>query len=588
MPDTDPRPLRVFLCHASQDKPAVRELCQRLAAEGWIDPWLDEEKLTFGQHWTTVIEEALAAADVVVIFLSKNSVHKEGFVQRELNYAWELSLEKPRGVIFLIPFRLDECEVPRYLGSRQWGDYFGERKESTYRILLRSLKERHRQKVELEAEERVRAEAAARQRVEEEARLEAEGRARREAEEKARLEREAQERREAEEQARLEREAREKRKAEEQARLAAEEKARRERETREKQAAEARDRLAREERARKEEEKTDLPEAPVRSRTKSASPRWLVPALMTGGVLALVVICGMGINYIAKNWPGGPEATPTHQAVIKTSTLPVITDIPTSTLPVIPVVTPELGIIGSTQTSEKDGMTLLYVPAGEFRMGSDNGGDDEKPVHTVSLEAFWIDQTEVTNGMYALCVRAGACDPPDQNKSNTRDSYYGNSEFEDYPVIYVSWNDAGDYCAWAGRRLPTEAEWEKAASWDEARQEKRKYPWGDSIDCSFANYWGKDGGCSGDTSKVGSYPSGASPYGALDMAGNVWEWVLSLYKPYPYMASDGRDALSANGTRVLRGGAWNDLEYDVRSASRLRYGPVDRSGGVGFRCALSP
>lgn len=114
-----PRPLRVFLCHASQDKPAVRELYRRLSAEDWIDPWLDEEDISLGQHWTTVIEEALDQSDVVLIFLSRHSVHKVGFVQRELNYAWEISLEKPRDVIFLIPLRLDECAIPRFLNTRQ-------------------------------------------------------------------------------------------------------------------------------------------------------------------------------------------------------------------------------------------------------------------------------------------------------------------------------------------------------------------------------------------------------------------------------------------------------------------------------------
>jgi hypothetical protein len=148
-----PRPLRVFLCHASQDKPAVRRLYDALKAEDWIDPWLDEEKISFGQHWTTVIEDALDAADIVLIFLSHNSVQKEGFIQRELNYAWELSLEKPHGVIFLIPFRLDNCDVPRFLRSRQWGDYFGDKQESTYQILLRSLKQRYEQKIHLEEEE---------------------------------------------------------------------------------------------------------------------------------------------------------------------------------------------------------------------------------------------------------------------------------------------------------------------------------------------------------------------------------------------------------------------------------------------------
>lgn len=148
------RPLKVFLCHASADKPVVRKLCQRLSAEGWVDPWLDEEKLALGQYWSVAIEEALDAADVVLIFLSRNSVNKEGFVQRELTYAWELSLEKPWNVIFLIPFRLDDCEVPRFLRTRQWGDFFGDEEENAYRNLMRSLKQRYQQKLQLEAEER--------------------------------------------------------------------------------------------------------------------------------------------------------------------------------------------------------------------------------------------------------------------------------------------------------------------------------------------------------------------------------------------------------------------------------------------------
>ena len=184
------RKLRVFLCHASQDKPIVRELYQRLLAEGWIDPWLDEEKLALGQHWTTAIEEALDAADIVLIFLSRNSVSKEGFVQRELNYAWELSLEKPRNVIFLIPFRLDDCDVPRYLKSRQWGDYFGKKKLRTYKILLDSLKQRHEQKLRLEAEEQVQVDEQLRHQkeIEEKIQREREDAIRKEIEERVRRE----------------------------------------------------------------------------------------------------------------------------------------------------------------------------------------------------------------------------------------------------------------------------------------------------------------------------------------------------------------------------------------------------------------
>lgn len=146
------RPLRVFLCHASQDKSAVRELNERLKSEDWLDPWLDEEKISLGQHWTTVIEDALDAADIVIVFLSNNSVRKESFVQRELNYALKISLEKPHDVIFLIPLRLEDCVVPRFLRDKQWGDYFGDNRENSYNSLLRSLKERHDYLLRIEAE----------------------------------------------------------------------------------------------------------------------------------------------------------------------------------------------------------------------------------------------------------------------------------------------------------------------------------------------------------------------------------------------------------------------------------------------------
>ena len=230
---------------------------------------------------------------------------------------------------------------------------------------------------------------------------------------------------------------------------------------------------------------------------------------------------------------------------------------------------------------------MVYVPAGSFWMGSDendpDADDDEKPQHKVTLDAFWIDRTEVTNGQYRRCVDDGACRQPSEKGSWTRDSYYDNPDFDDTPVIYVDWEQANAYCAWAGRRLPTEAEWEKAAR----DTDKRTYPWGEGIDCSRANYWGQDGGCVGDTASMGSYPSGTSPYGALDMAGNVGEWTGSLYKPYPYNAQDGREDPAAGGSRVVRGGSWYHYQWDVRAASRARGGPSVANGSVGFRCARS-
>jgi len=215
----------------------------------------------------------------------------------------------------------------------------------------------------------------------------------------------------------------------------------------------------------------------------------------------------------------------------------------------------------------------VYVPEGNFTMGSDNGDSDEQPIHQVYLSAFWIDQTEVTNEMYAKCVDAGQCTQPIDTE------HFSNSSYAKHPVVYVDWNQANAYCSWVERRLPTEAEWEKAARGTDART----YPWGEGIDCSKANY----DGCNSDTTTVSSYESGKSPYDAYDMTGNAWEWVSSLYKPYPYDANDGREDMYSSDARVLRGGSWDFDDDLVRSAVRLWFDPSDTLDVIGFRCARS-
>jgi formylglycine-generating enzyme required for sulfatase activity/predicted Ser/Thr protein kinase len=229
---------------------------------------------------------------------------------------------------------------------------------------------------------------------------------------------------------------------------------------------------------------------------------------------------------------------------------------------------------------------MVYVPAGEFIMGSDVGGEDEKPVHTVYLDAFCIDKTEVTNAQYRKCVKSGVCNAP----SNI---IYDYADYAQHPVVDVGWNDADAYCRWAGKRLPTEAEWEKAARGPDGLV----YPWGNKFNGTKLNFADKntsfdwsdlnwDDGYAG-TAPVGSYPDGASPYGALDMAGNVWEWVADWYDSGYYAISPENNPKgpASGDTRVYRGGSWRAEKPLVRAAERERNPPTSAFANVGFRCA---
>ena len=234
----------------------------------------------------------------------------------------------------------------------------------------------------------------------------------------------------------------------------------------------------------------------------------------------------------------------------------------------------------------------ILIPAGSFQMGCDSSNPAEscnsweQPLHTVTLSAYSIDKYEVTNARYKACVAAGGCTVPGSVDSSKRSPYYGTSTYADYPVLNVDWFQANAFCAWAGKRLPTEAEWEKAAR---GSSDTRKYPWGNSApDCTKTNY----DSCVGDTSRVGSYPSGASPYGVMDMAGNVDEWVQDGYDSSYYSVSPSNNPQGPEtGTyRVLRGGSWVSFDFvgDVRSALRsgLPPRPLDLDSN-GFRCVRS-
>ena len=233
-----------------------------------------------------------------------------------------------------------------------------------------------------------------------------------------------------------------------------------------------------------------------------------------------------------------------------------------------------------------DGMQMILIPAGEFTMGSEVGEDNERPLQQIGLDAYWIDIHPVTNQQYQRCVAEEVCTPPGRAYSFTRGDYFGNPVYADYPVIYVNWQQAQDYCVWAGGRLPDEAEWEKAARGTDGRT----YPWGEEApSCELANYGsvGGEGGCVGDTSEVGSYPDGASPYGVLDMAGNVWEWTSDLYREgYTQTGSvDASESTQGGGHPLLRGGAWNGNESFLRTSFRFWFFADYSIDFFGFRCA---
>jgi formylglycine-generating enzyme required for sulfatase activity len=284
---------------------------------------------------------------------------------------------------------------------------------------------------------------------------------------------------------------------------------------------------------------------------------------------------------------------------------------------------PAATAIGQTWARPRDDMTMVYVPAGEFQMGSTepdvgfaldvctkyhlgcyvcNPGRsvckrewflDEQPIHTVALDAFWLDQTEVTNAQYERCVSAGACQPPAETGFYTRKTYYGDPAYAEYPVVYVDWWRAAAYCRWAGGRLPTEAEWEYAAS----GTDRQAFPWGNEFDGSRLNFCDKNCWVPGadtksddgyaDTAPVGSFPSDTSWVGAEDLAGNVAEWLADWYAADYYARSPARNPRGpeSGDRRVQRGGSWGQEPIYAYARFRAAQLPEHTDIYAGFRCA---
>lgn len=339
-------------------------------------------------------------------------------------------------------------------------------------------------------------------------------------------------------------------------------------------------------------------------------------------VAGLIIPCGL-LACVAGWWwvrfrpDDQPAPNPAPTLVTWATFTPIPTPLPTSTpiptrtpsptlsptLPppsptptaLLPTATPTVGPgWGSVRLRTTDGMEQVYVGSGSFQMGSVDDDllayNNERPPHEVTLPSFWLDRTEVTNDQFRQCVAGGDCEPP--TECDWGEPTYNKAGLGDHPVVCVDWPSAQAYCAWAGGRLPTEAEWEYAAR----GPQNRLYPWGDLFDSGRLNYCDKS--CALDhhdpgyydgyarTAPVGHYPAGAGFWAGWDMAGNVWEWTQDWYDLDYYLNSpiDDPPGPAEGVARSMRGGSWMEGEADLRAAIRLGRKPEFRMANVGFRC----
>jgi eukaryotic-like serine/threonine-protein kinase len=358
---------------------------------------------------------------------------------------------------------------------------------------------------------------------------------------------------------------------------------------------------------------------PPKDRPKQVPPAqrkiplwWGAVAIVLFAVMAVAVI-GLGALLYSSLTHTAPTLTasvpvaaptplmPTTAAVIQPAAATVTAPPATRFPPTLQPTAPPLGV-GSSLVSAKDGMVQVFVPAGEFWMGAGNslGNADERPQHQVNLGAFWIDRTEVTVAMFGQFA-TGTGYQTGAEKNNGGYLWNGHgwdlvpglnwrhplkadlAAVDNHPATHISWLDAGAYCAWVGRRLPTEAEWEKAAR----GPGQANYPWGNAAPTAdVANF----GNLIGDTTPVDQYPNGASPYGALDLAGNAFEWVADWYGQdyYAHSPAGNPTGPSSGQYRVLRGGSWELNASNVTVFAREVSPPEASNSNIGFRCASTP
>jgi formylglycine-generating enzyme required for sulfatase activity len=529
MPNTRP-PLRIFIYHAQGDSETVDALSDLLFSHGvevtlpeeaelGIDPEVDEQLVA--QMRERVLQKVIHEADTIVFCLSDRFNQQASLHQ---NSEWESVLEevlkRRQGDLFVIPVRLHECEVPGRLHRWQPVDLY---KRAGYEELMQALKTRA---------DILGAELVA-------------------------------------------------------------------------QAAWKDNPFAEETEA---ESADEIPRAALRSVVLRSSVSFL--GLL--GLSLLIVMASLFLVDFRKDIASATRTTVFVESLAQRATQNIVdrateraatstaeavaiserliqTEVFLTGIPLTGTAAAERALITPsvtftpvglpTQIMDAGDVLMVLVSGGKFIVGLD-GDQHASPAHNVDLPAYYIDQYEVTNASYQGCVSAGVCQPPERTNSQTHANYYNDPGLTGYPMLNVNWYMAQSYCEWRGARLPTEAEWEKAARGPEARQ----YPWGDGADCFLANY----NACLGDTSGVDKFAIGISVYGAFNMAGNVAEWTSSLFSPYPYDPEDGREDPASDQPRVLRGGSWASSPEEILTYQRLGLDPSMtgiHGNDVGFRCA---
>jgi formylglycine-generating enzyme required for sulfatase activity len=525
-----PQSLRVFLCHSSGDKPAVRELCRRLCAEG-IDAWLDEEKLLPGQDWQLEIPKAVCTSDVVIVCLSRGSVTKAGYVQKEIKFALDVADEQPEGTIFLIPALLEECEVPERLSRWQWVNLH---EAKGYKRLMHALRVRAGELGVGLSPEQPRStpprpapgglpsdRAELRQKLVEH--------------------------------------------------------------------------FNREELRTlcfdlgiEHENLPDTKDSMARELVAHCERQGRIPELVAACQrLHPKVPWGTDMGM-----PAHARLPKTEHTEPRDVLAPAPQPVKQAPRPVVPQKSAPTFAAGAMK--KLGGIEFVLVPKGKFIMGSKNDNKlaypNERPQHTVEIPYdYWIAHYPVTNEQFAAFVEAT------QHKFEWGINWKSKSNHPvvrvswNDAIAFCQWLNGALWFQITGQvvRPPTEAEWEKAARGEQGNE----WPWGNEFDPAKCN--SKEGGI-GDTTSVGTHsPQGDSPYGAADMVGNVFEWCHSLFKPYPYKANDGREAKSwaTDDFHVARGGVWYLSGRAARCAHRQLaplYLPSDTYYGYGFRVVIAP